>query len=129
MMARPGRKPAPLPPGVRRIEKRRHEIRIWLDDAPDDPPTVVWKQRASKRPVGRPSVSADQSKKLLRLRIATAIRQTRGESLKSALYDAMRLLKWPDQRAAEHKRLAERFRVGHMIIAAKKREVLLDPDE
>jgi hypothetical protein len=106
---RRGPKPTPLPPGVRRIEMRRHVIAMWLDGAPDDPPTIVWKRRPSKRPVGRPSV--DQSKKLLDLRIRTAIREARGESLKVALYGAMRALNWPDQSSAEHKRLAERFRV------------------
>ena len=39
-MAKPGRKPTLLPPGVRRRELKRHEIRIWLKDAPDDPPTI-----------------------------------------------------------------------------------------
>ena len=108
-MGRRGPKPTPLPPGVRRIEKRRHVIAMWLDGAPDDPPTIVWKRRPSKRPVGRPSV--DQSKKLLDLRIRTAIREARGESLKVALYGAMHALNWPDQGPGEHKRLAERFRV------------------
>jgi hypothetical protein len=110
-MTKRGRKGAPLPRGVRKIERRRHGVRIWLEGAPDDPPTAELKLRASKRPVGRPLQSVEQAKKLLDLRIRTAIREAQADSLKVALYGAMRALNWPDQSPAEHKRLAERFRV------------------
>jgi hypothetical protein len=82
--------------------------------------------RASKRPVGRPRVSIDQAKKLFGLQVLTAIKRARGESLEFALYDAMRLLKWPDQGPAEGKRLAERIRVRSKSVAAESEEDLLD---
>ena len=65
LVAKRGRKPELLPPGVRRREKRRHEMRIWLDGAPDDPPTLVLKEKKTIRPVGRPKMSTDRAKALL----------------------------------------------------------------
>jgi hypothetical protein len=61
-MAKRGRKPKPLPPGVRRRELKRHEVRIWFEDAPDDPPTLVIKKKKPIRPVGRPKMSVDRAK-------------------------------------------------------------------
>jgi hypothetical protein len=78
--------------------------------------------------VGRPKVSIDQAKKLFGLQVSTAIRKAQGESLKSALYDAMRVWKWPDLSPAEHKRLAERFRVRPRSGAAENEEDLRDPN-
>jgi hypothetical protein len=104
-MAKRGRKPKPLPPGVRRRELKRHEIRIWLESAPDDPPTFVIKKKKPVRPVGRPKMSVDQRNALLRLRIATAIYQERGAMLKAAVSRAMELLRWPDQSAEDIERV------------------------
>jgi hypothetical protein len=109
-MAKRGRKPKLLPPGVRRRELKRHEIRIWRKDAPDDPPTLVIKKTKSIRPVGRPKMSHDRAKALLGLRIATAIYVERGAMLKEAVPRAMELLRWPDQSAAEVERIMARFR-------------------
>jgi hypothetical protein len=108
-MAKPGRKPTLLPPGVRRWELKRHEIRIWRKDAPDDPPTLVIKKTKSIRPVGRPKMSHDRAKALLGLRIATAIYVEWGAMLKEAVPRAMELLRWPDQSAAEVERIMARF--------------------
>jgi hypothetical protein len=109
-MGKPGRKPALLPPGVRRRELKRHEIRIWLKDAPDDPPTLVFKRTKPIRPIGRPRMSRDRAKALLGLRIATAIYVERGAMLKTAVSRAMASLRWPDQSAAEVERIMARFR-------------------
>ena len=76
-MGKRGRKPTLLPPGVRRRELKRHEIRIWLKDAPDDPPTIVIQKTKSIRPVGRPRMSPDRAKAMIGLRIPTAINVTR----------------------------------------------------
>ena len=109
-MGKPGRKPALLPPGVRRRELKRHEIRIWLKDAPDDPPTIVIQKTKSIRPVGRPRMSLDRAKALLGLRIATAIYVERGAMLKVAVSRAMELLRWPDQSVAEVEQVMALFR-------------------
>ena len=142
VMAKRGRKAAPAPPGVRRIEKHRHGVRIWLECArgistptaglklrasdrhgvrtwfecasEDDPPTAELKLRASDKPAGRPMPSIDEAKKLFSLEVLTSLRMGRGESLKSALYGAMRAMNWPDQGPAEHKRLAERHRARRL---------------
>ena len=156
-MAGRGRKAVPLPPGVRRIEKHRHGVRIWLERArgvsaptaglklrasdrhgvptwfecsapEDDPPTAELKLRASDEPVGRPKPSIDEAKKLFRLGILTSLRMGRGESLRDALESAMSLLKWPDQSSAEHKRLAQRFRARIKPITAKNEKDVPDPN-
>jgi hypothetical protein len=109
-MAKPGRKSTLLPPGVRRWELKRHEIRIWRNDAPDDPPTLILKKTKSIRPVGRPRMSRDRAKALLGLRIATAIYVERGAMLKAAVSRGMELLHWPDQSVAEVERVMALFR-------------------
>jgi hypothetical protein len=111
-MGKRGRKPTLLPPGVRRRELKRHEIRIWLKDAPDDPPTIVIQKTKSIRPVGRPRMSPDRAKAMLGLRIATAIYVERRAMLKAAVSRAMQLLRWPDQSAAEVERVMARFRAS-----------------
>jgi hypothetical protein len=81
-----------------------------------------------QKPVGRPRVSIDQAKKLFSLQVLTAIRMARGESLRDALESAMSLLKWPDQRSAEHKRLAQRFRARLKSVATKNEKDVPDPN-
>ena len=111
-MGKPGRKPALLPPGVRRRELKRHEIRIWLKDAPDDPPTIVIQKTKSTRPVGRPGrMSFDRAKALLGIADRHGhLRRAGCNAQGGAVPRAMELLRWPDQSAAEVERIMARFR-------------------
>jgi hypothetical protein len=71
--------------------------------------------------------SIDGAKKLFSLEVLTSLRVGRGESLKSALYGAMRAMNCPDQGPGEHKRLAERHRARRL--KPFNQGPLLDPDE
>ena len=55
-------------------------------------------------------MSNDRAKALLRLRIATAIYQERGATLKAAVLRAMESLGWPDQSAEAVERVMALFR-------------------
>jgi hypothetical protein len=73
-------------------------------------PTFVITKKPSKKTAGRPKASIEDQRKLLRLRIATAAHEARGEALEAAIIAAMRDLDWPDQTAAEIDRIRSRFR-------------------
>ena len=110
--AKRGRPRKPMPEGVVRVEHGRHEIRYWAVGWPEElGPTFVIAKKPSQRGAGRPRTSIEDQRRLLRLRIATAVHEARGEALEAAIIAAMRDLDWPDQTAAEIDRIRSRFRV------------------
>jgi hypothetical protein len=99
-----------MPQGVVRVERNRHEIRYWTVDWPEElGPTFVIIKKPSKKSPGRPKASIEDQRKLLRLRIATAAYEARGEKLEAAIKAAMRDLDWDDS-VAELDRVRTRFR-------------------
>lgn len=108
-MARRGRPPKSKPPGVKRIERKRHEKRIWFDDwTLEEPSLIVREQRSRRR--GRPRRSIDEHGDLLRLRICTAAYEVRGLHLEPAIRQAMLILKWRRQSMKEIERVRMIFR-------------------
>jgi hypothetical protein len=100
-----------MPEGVVRVERDRREIRYWTADWPEGQgPTFVVVKKPSKKRVGRPKASAEEQRKLLRLRIATAAHEARGATLEAAILAAMSDLDWPDRSVAEIERIRTRFR-------------------
>jgi hypothetical protein len=100
-----------MPEGVVRVERRRHEVRYWAVDWPEElGPTYVIRKKPSKKRVGRPRTSIEDLRALLRLRMATALYEHRGENFETAIIAAMTDLGWPDQTTAEIERIRTRFR-------------------
>jgi len=94
-----------------RVEHGRHEIRYWAAGWPEElGPTFVIVKKPSRKPVGRPRPGVADQRKLLRLRIATAVYEARGEALETAIIAAMIDLDWPDITTAEIDRIRSRFR-------------------
>ena len=112
--AKRGRPPKPMPEGVVRVERGRHEVRYWSADWPEElGPTFVIVNKPSQqpvKPVGRPRTSIEDQRALLRLRMATALYEHRGESFEAAIIAAMIDLDWPDISTAEIERIRTRFR-------------------
>ena len=95
-----------------RVEHGRHEVRYWAVGWPEGQgPTFVIVKKPSKKTVGRPKASIEDQRRLLRLRIATAAYEARGETLEAAIIAGMVDLDWPDQTAAEIERIRSRFRI------------------
>jgi hypothetical protein len=106
-----GRPPKPMPEGVVRVENGRHEVRYWRIDWPEAlGPTFVVVKKPSKKGAGRPKASAEDQRKLLRLRIAIAVHEARGKTFEAATIAGMIDHDWPDQSAAEIERIRSRFR-------------------
>jgi hypothetical protein len=100
-----------MPEGIVRVEHYRHEVRYWAAGWPEElGPTFVIVKNPSKKTAGRPKASTETQRKLLRLRIATAAYEARGEKLEAAILAAMNDLDWPDRSVAEIERIRIRFR-------------------
>jgi hypothetical protein len=102
-----------MPEGVVRVEHGRHEVRYWWADWPEElGPTYVILKKPSRRSAGRPRAGVEDHRRLLRLRIAAAVCQARGESLEGSIIAAMIDLDWPRITAAEIERIRSRFRTS-----------------
>jgi hypothetical protein len=106
-----GRPPKPLPKGIARVGRDRHEVRYWAANWPEElGATFVIIKTPSKKTAGRPKASIKDQRKFLRLRIASAAYEARGEKLEAAILAAMSDLDWPDRSVAEIERIRSRFR-------------------
>jgi hypothetical protein len=93
-----------------RVENRRHEIRYWAVGWPEElGPTFVIVKKPSQRAAGRPRTGVEGRRRFLRLRIATAVHEARGEALEAAIAAAMHDLDCLGT-AAETDRIRTRFR-------------------
>jgi hypothetical protein len=102
-----------MPEGVVRVEHGRHQVRYWSADWPEElGPTYVILKKPSRRAPGRPRTGIEDQRKLMRLRMATALYEHRGESFEAAIIAAMIDLDWPDRTAAEIERIRTRFRAS-----------------
>jgi hypothetical protein len=100
-----------MPEGVVRVERGRHEVRYWWAGWPEElGPTYVVLKKPARKPVGRPRTSIADQRALLRLRMATALYEHRGENFEAAIIAAMIDLDWPDISTAEIERIRSRFR-------------------
>jgi hypothetical protein len=100
-----------MPEGIVRVERGRHAVRYWAVGWPEVlGPTFVISKKPSKKTAGRPKAGIEDQRGFLRLRIATAVHEARGEPLEAAIIAAMIDLDWPDQTAAEIERIRSRFR-------------------
>ena len=102
-----------MPEGVVRVERGRHEVRYWAEGWPEElGPTFAIIKKPPRKPLGRPRTGVEDQRALLRLRMATALYEARGESFEAAIIAAMINLDWPDITTAEIERIRSRFRAS-----------------
>jgi hypothetical protein len=90
-----GRPPIRYPSWIDRVERTRHEIRVWAIGWPQEfGPTFIFGRQHREKPVGRPHRSLDEQRELLRLRMSLAAYEWTGCSKKEALGSAMDCLGW-----------------------------------
>lgn len=100
-----------MPVGVVRVENKRHAVRYWTADWPEElGPTFVIVKKPSQRAAGRPRPKDQRD--LVRLRIATAAYEARGKKFEAAIRDAMIDLDWPCS-VAEIERIRSHLRRAH----------------
>lgn len=125
--AKRGRKPLPLPPGIKRIVRTRDRIDFYAEGWPEsDGPTYGLlkrkprrvAQRPGRRPVplkprpGRPRRKLREAIALIILFERARTYVTHGYSRESAVLAAMADFQWRDRRAQELKRLLLTMRRG-----------------
>jgi molybdopterin-biosynthesis enzyme MoeA-like protein len=118
-----GRPPIPNPPGIARTVRKRHEIQYWAAGWPKKfgPMLRVRKRMPTGRRRGRPSMALKEAIRhfVVEARVRTYLDS--GQKLKTAVWDALKSLNWPDQSEREFERIQTFLRRRRKVVEAANR--------